>query len=112
MTFMHEGGVAMWLTLVIFAAATAGSLLRRKQDGSRIALSGAVLVIASGLVGFATGLYAVVSHIGGLEVAERVDAMGMGLSESVHNVLFAAVLSVLLAIVAIVIAPRKQLAAA
>lgn len=112
MEFMHEGGLAMWATLVVFGAAIAVSILRRKEDGSRIALAGAVAVIASGLAGFSTGLYATVSHLGTVEAAERAESMSIGLRESVNNTLFAAVLAFALAVLAVAIAPRKQLAAA
>jgi hypothetical protein len=112
MTFMHEGGLAMWATLILFVAATAASLIRRKQDGNRIAISGAVAVIASGLAGFSTGLYTTLSHLGSLDAADRAEAMSFGLGESVNNTLFAAVLAFGLAVLAIALAPRRELAAA
>lgn len=94
MDFMVEGGLAMWATLILFLAAAAMAVLRRKQQGAwRAAAVGAILCVASGLAGFATGLYATVAYIGGVALAERADVLAAGIRESAHNLLWAAILA-------------------
>ncbi len=101
MAFMHEGGLAMWATLILFLIGAAMAVVRRKEDGWRVALGGAVFCIASGLAGFATGLYNTVAYLGQVAIEQRVEILGTGMRESAHNVLFAAILAFALAVLAL-----------
>lgn len=112
MTFMHEGGLAMWVTLILFLLAGGAALARRGKDGWRIALAGSVLVTASGLLGFSTGLYATVAYSAGMAADQHAEIMGVGLRESVNNTIFGALLAAGLTILAVSLAPRGRVAAA
>lgn len=104
MAFMHEGGVAMWATLILFLIAGGVAVARRSKDGWQIALAGAVLVTASGLLGFSTGLYATMAHSAGMAAERHVEIMGIGLRESVNNTIFGALLAAGLTILAVTLA--------
>jgi hypothetical protein len=108
MTFMRDGGLAMWLTLLFFVVAAIVALIARNDSrGWRIAAIGSVAVIASGLAGFATGLYKTVEFISSVELERRTEVLGLGLSESVNNILFGGVLAFVLAVVALALAARR-----
>lgn len=101
MAFMHEGGLAMWATLILFLVGAAMAVVRRRDDGWRVALAGAVICIASGLAGFATGLYSTVAYLGQVAIEQRAEILGAGLRESAHNVLFAGILAFGLGVLAL-----------
>jgi uncharacterized membrane protein len=107
MTFMHEGGMAMWATLIVFVGAAAASVLRRRNDGWALATLGAIACLASGLSGFATGMYNVVAYAERTELAQRADILGIGLREAVHNVLWAGSLALVLAVIALMLRARS-----
>jgi len=101
MAFMHEGGLAMWATLILFLIGAAMAVVRRREDGWRVALCGAVICIGSGLAGFATGLYNTIAYLGEVAIEQRVEILGTGLRESVHNVLWAGILAFALGVLAL-----------
>ena len=101
MAFMHEGGLAMWATLILFLIGAAMAVVRRRDDGWRVALCGAVICIGSGLAGFATGLYNTIAYLGEVAIEQRVEILGTGMRESVHNVLWAGILAFALGVLAL-----------
>lgn len=101
MAFMHEGGLAMWATLILFLIGAAMAVVRRKDDGWRVALAASVICIASGLAGFATGLYNTIAYLGQVAIEQRVEILGAGMRESAHNVLFAGILAFALGVLAL-----------
>lgn len=112
MEFMREGGFGMWLTLAVFLGGVGLAYARRAQGGERIALGGAIAVLASGLLGMSTGIYATVTYLGGVAAAEHSEVLAIGIRESVNNTLFAAALAFVLAIVGVVLGPRARAAVA
>ncbi|MBX3268784.1 MAG: hypothetical protein KF729_00900 [Sandaracinaceae bacterium] len=104
----------MWLTLILFVAAAAVAVVRRKEDGWRVAAIGGLLCLASGVTGFATGLYATVAYAAGVAAEARAETLGVGLSESSNNLLFAGLLAACLAVagLALSLAGRRGAAAA
>ena len=99
--FMHEGGWGMWATLLFFLVGAGLAVVRRNEDGVQWAVSGAIAVIASGLLGMSTGLYMTVAHAAG-----NPETLGVGIRESVNNTVFAAFLSLLLAVVGVALSWR------
>ncbi|MGE0789290.1 MAG: hypothetical protein AB7S26_26690 [Sandaracinaceae bacterium] len=111
-TFFVEGGYAMWMTLILFLGAGALAFVRRADFGERIALSGAVLTVASGLAGLSTGLYTTVAYVSTLAAAEQAHVLGVGIRESVHNTLFAGILAALLVLLGLGIGLTRRTTAA
>lgn len=114
LAFMHEGGYAMWMSLILFLGTGAVAVARRGRGGERVAVVGALLTMASGLCGMSTGLYNTVAYAASLAVAEQAEILGVGIRESVHNTLFAGVLATILAIAALALprfARRREAAA-
>lgn len=101
MAFMQEGGASMWATLILFTIGAAMAVARRKGDGWRVATIGAVICIASGLTGFATGLYGAVAYASRVALEQRAELLGAGMRESAHNVLWAGVLAFALGVLAL-----------
>lgn len=99
--FMHEGGWGMWATLLFFLVGTGLGVHRRNEDGAQWAIGGAIAVIASGLLGMSTGLYMTVAHAAG-----NPETLGIGIRESVNNTVFAAFLSLLLAVLGVALSVR------
>lgn len=112
MTFMHEGGIPMWLTLVLFMAAAGVAGVLRRDGGGRLAALGAVACLASGLVGFAAGLYNVVAYAQGVEAAQRADVLGIGLGEAANNLLWGGALGLVLVVVAVALGRARPSAPA
>lgn len=108
MTFMHEGGFAMWATLIFFLASAATAVARRAHGGEKVAFGGALITLASGLLGMSTGLYNTVAYAAGVGAGERAEILGIGIRESVHNTTFAAVLGFVLAVMGLVLAQRAS----
>ena len=99
--FMQEGGFGMWLTLVFFLVGAGAAMIRRREDGERWAYGGAISVLASGLIGFSTGLYLTVATAAGDPVI-----LGVGIRESANNTVFAAVLALVLAFAGVALSRR------
>jgi hypothetical protein len=108
MTFMHEGGLAMWATLIFFLASAATAIVRRAHGGDKVALAGAIVTLASGMLGMSTGLYNTVVHAAAAAADQRADILGIGIHESVNNTVFAAALGFILAVIGLVLSQRAS----
>lgn len=111
MEFMHEGGFAMWLTLALFVASIVAAFTRR-EGGAKLAFAGSLATLASGLLGFSTGIYATVRYLGGVAAADTAEILSIGIRESANNTTLAAVLAFLLAIVGAGLSLRERRAPA
>ncbi len=105
MSFMQEGGVAMWLMLVS-AIAVAGIGFTRAADRRAAFLrGGTTLLLIEGLFGMGMGMRAVSGFANGPKFAEmgnQAAIVATGLGELANNGLFGAALALLLAIAALV----------
>lgn len=95
-TFMHEGGVAMWVMLVVALIAGGLAIYRRKSSGSRTSLQGALAVLGFGVMGFSTGLYATVAAAGRVAATQSTEILMIGIRESANNTVFGAALALCL----------------
>lgn len=96
MDWMREGGFGMWAILLtaVITAALAGS--RRGRARATTLLTGAVIVIAEGMLGMATGLAAVSAYVEKNPGENVGQVIGVGLGELSHNGTFAFALAALL----------------
>lgn len=113
MEFMHEGGLAMYPVLAVAVAAGAGAVARRRGDGWRLALFGAVACLALGMAGVSGGVYNTVAAAGRAAEfgTDAVTLLSIGLRESVNNTLFAGLCAFALAAIGVAVAPRGAAAA-
>jgi hypothetical protein len=106
MTYMLEGGMNMWVLLVVALATVAVAASRPRKDRPGVLFAGVVALLISGMFGLATGLAAVSAHYGQFPDAERVKAIGTGLGELSNNGSFAAILATALGVAGLVMNRR------
>lgn len=111
MEFFAEGGWGMWATLAFFVGGGALAIARRTRGGERIAFGAAVAVVASGLLGFSTGLHATAMYVSRLPVEEQAEMLSIGMRESSNNTIFAGALAIALGLLGLALAGRRHLAA-
>jgi uncharacterized membrane protein YfcA len=98
----REGGWGMFPTLgfgLLMLAVAVRYALRPERRFVPLLLGLGTVTLASGLLGFVTGLMATFQYIGGVPADQRYLAL-IGLGESLNNVAFALVFVVLAALAA------------
>jgi hypothetical protein len=108
MEFMREGGVVMWVMLVVALVSLGLAVARRAQGGWVIALHGAVAVVAFGLIGLSLGLSNVMSALQLAPEAQRWMLLEIGTREALNNSLFAGALTLLLGLTSFALYPRRE----
>ncbi len=101
LTFFREGGMPMYLTLIIAIATVIIAATRRRSEQSWVLLGGAVFALASGLAGMATGLQMVAAHY--RDFPEPLLALATGLRELSYNGVFGALVATGLGAAAMVV---------
>ncbi len=110
MNFMRDGGFGMWATLLAAIGTFVVGHIRPRESRSRIFTFGAIVSLASGLLGMATGLMAVAAHYN--HFPQPLEALAMGLRELSNNGVFGAALAVIQLVFAAIYAPRPGATAA
>ena len=106
MNYFRDGGWNMWLLLIIFFFSAGLAAARPKAQRSGILGKGAITVLASGILGLATGMQAVSAHVG--QFPDKAEAIGIGLGELANNGTFAFTLFVILGVGSLVTGPRAE----
>lgn len=90
-TWFREGGYSMYMILAVAAATAALAATRPKGKQRDVLFGGAILSLAAGLLGIATGIQAVAANF--RRFAEPLEALSVGLREMSYNGVFAAVVA-------------------
>ena len=107
-TFMHEGGMGMWAMLLVALVAAGAAIYRRRRDGGRHSLHGALAVLGLGLLGFSTGLYNTVAAAAREAATQTTEILMIGIRESANNTVFGAALALSLLLVTAVLNGRAH----
>ena len=105
--FLKEGGVLMWIGLVIGLIFIGLSLARRNQGGWRLALQGSVLNLTIGMTGVAFGFvntFRAAAKVGDVP-AEHARILAVGIAESINNIALGGLLALVLVAISIALAP-------
>jgi hypothetical protein len=108
MEFMREGGMNMWLLVIIAVVAGLLGAIRPAAERPRVLTIGVMALLVSGMLGMATGLQAVSANY--TRFPDKLEAIGQGLGELSHNGTLAAVLAAALGIAALVTTRRANAA--
>lgn len=100
MTYMCEGGWAMWAMLISVIAVAALAIVRGPKARPRILLAGTILTIIESILGMATGMSAVAMHYESF--ADKTGSIANGMSELANNGTFGGSLALALGIAALV----------
>ena len=100
--FFEAGGWGMYPTLVfgfLLLAAVTLHAIRRDPRHARVAGTLALVTVAAGLLGTATGVCRTCRYIYELPQAEQLRTLAAGCEESLHNLVLALILVVLAGII-------------
>jgi hypothetical protein len=100
MTFMIEGGFAMWPMVLVAAAALA--LEARGRTPGHPSLVGAVASVALGMLGYALGMRNVVAYVEAAAEADKLVSFGIGSREAGNNLILGGAIGVVLVLVHVV----------
>jgi len=108
MNYMHEGGWGMWALLVTSIGIAVWGVTRPKAERSAVFSAGVLVALAEGILGMATGMEAVASHLAarGGEYPDKGAAVAMGLGELANNGTFAVFFAALFGLAALLTRPK------
>ena len=114
-TFFRDGGWGMYPTTVfgfLLVASGALCLLRPERRFVPVVLCLGVLTLASGFLGFSTGLVTTFRYLPRVEAVEqRFTIAALGCAESLNNLVLALILIVLASLLGVLAAARAAFAA-
>ena len=89
MEFMHEGGFAMWPSLITAVAVCVWAWRAPPAKRAGLLLGGAVLVLGLGVLGLSTGIHATVYGLqragDTIPMEDQVKILAQGMRESANN---------------------------
>jgi len=106
MDYFRDGGWSMWALLITFFFSAGLAAARPKVMRSGILGKGAVIVLALGMLGLATGMKAVSAHFG--SYPDKAEAIGIGLGELANNGTFSFILFTILGVASLATAARPD----
>ena len=110
MTYFRDGGFGMWLSLLVALGATAVAAASTGERRTRALWLGSYGSLVTGVFGMAAGMVAVSRNAP--HFADKAEAVAIGLGELSNNGSFAAILATVLAIAAVLAAPKSKAQAA
>ena len=107
MSFMSEGGVFMWVMVVVTLASVVLSAVLGKKSDKRFCLLGALACVAFGMLGCGLGLGLTASAAQAAEASAQLAYLAEGTDESANNLVLGGALGVLLVIASLALDHRK-----
>jgi hypothetical protein len=102
-TFFESGGWGMYPTSLFGFFLIAGAtiyLVRPEPRFMHLALAFGVMTLASGVLGFSVGLVTTFNYLRQVPREEQLAIAGLGVGESLHNVILALMLVILSTLIA------------
>lgn len=101
LNYVREGGYSMLLIILVAVLTAVGAAMRPAGRQREILFGGAIMALAAGMLGIASGLQAVAANF--RRFSDPLEALGCGMRELSYNGVFSAMVAAALVVAALVV---------